>query len=128
MAPHQEAGEFSLLGVLVKHPWTCALAFSPAVASVMIGCWIFCPTGAMFLALVIAAFFCLYVVESYYSGTVTANVTTAVQTKNPVGFWAMWALWTLAYLFAAAFPLLFALQGRDEDRLSTPAVEAVAKP
>lgn len=124
MIPLEENGKLSLVGVLRQHPWACALAFSPAVASLVVGSWIFRPTGALFFALIIAAFFCLSVVESYFSGTVTANVTTAIRTEDPVRFWAMWAVWVLAYLFAASFPILFAVQGRNENRTSLPQAES----
>jgi hypothetical protein len=97
----------------VRHPVSFAAIYLPVLLSV-IGAAVIHEFS--FFYLLIPGFWCYgvggLILEGIYKGHVSDNQGTAVRSKSPVRFWGKMAIWSLFYVFAAAFPIGFALQER----------------
>lgn len=87
------------------------IIFLPVVASVVAASVIH---EFSFFYILIPGFWCYavggFILDGIFSGSVSDNSGTAVRQRSPIRFWGKIGLWSLFYIFAAAFPIGFAIQ------------------
>lgn len=116
------AGKFdgnSLLSVPMGHPIPFLIIIFPAIASIIAASVIH---EFQLFYLLVPGFWCYAVAASclhdVYSGTMRfrslGNARTISRFNAPMQFWGTICIWALFYLFAAAFPIGYALQERSK--------------
>lgn len=119
----------------LRHLVPFLIIFSPVVAAVIAASVIH---EFSFFYLIIPGFFCYAVggliLNAIYHGSLSDNHGTALRSRSPIRFWAKVAIWSIAYLFAAVFPIGFALQESakaaaksEQTGAGNPSVRAEAK-
>ena len=100
-------------GILRSHPWWFVLLFAPVMGSITAASVIY--KMSLFYIL-IPGVWCFvmgcFLIDGVVKGTITDNHGTAVRAEAPIRFWVKIGIWTLGYLFAAFFPVGYALQER----------------
>ena len=100
-------------GILRSHPWWFVLIFAPVMGSITAASVIY--KMSLFYIL-IPGVWCFaigcYLIDGVVKGNITDNHGTAVRAEAPLRFWLKIGIWSLAYIFAACFPVGYALQER----------------
>lgn len=103
----------SCFSVLRTHTRWCILLFAPVVCSVIAASIIH---RMSLFYIVIPGVWCFvmgcFLIDGVVKGAITDNHGTAVRAKAPLRFWLKIGIWSLAYIFAACFPVGYALQER----------------
>ena len=76
-----------------------------------------------FFYLLIPGFWCYavggFILDGIFGGSMSDNHGTALRSKAPFRFWGKIGIWSLFYLFAAAFPIGYACQESARDRTNS---------
>lgn len=103
-----------------RHPVAFAVIFLPVVASVIVASVIH---RFSFFYLLIPGFWCYgvggFILNGIFSGGFSDNQGTALRRISPFRFWGKIGIWSLFYLFAAAFPIGFAIQESRKEKSKT---------
>lgn len=107
----------ALFSIPIAHPISFLIIFFPAFASIVAASVIH---RFQFFYILVPGFWCFAVASSclhdVYSGKMCfrglGNSQAISRSKAPIQFWGTIGIWALFYLFAAAFPIGYALQER----------------
>jgi hypothetical protein len=103
-----------------RHLIPFAIIFLPVVASVVAASMIH---KFSFFYILIPGFWCYavggFILEGIFSGSVSDNHGTAVRRRSPIRFWGKIGIWSLFYIFAAAFPIGFAMQESGKQKTTS---------
>ncbi len=103
-----------------RHLVPFVIIFLPVVASVVTASMIH---KFSFFYILIPGFSCYalggVILDALFSGSASDNHGTALRSRSPVRFWGKIGIWSLFYLFAAAFPISFAIQERGKQKATT---------
>jgi hypothetical protein len=103
-----------------RHLVPFVIIFLPVVASVVTASMIH--KFSLFYIL-IPGFSCYalggVILDALFSGSASDNHGTALRSRSPMRFWGKIGIWSLFYLFAAAFPIGFAIQERGKQKATT---------
>jgi hypothetical protein len=101
----------SLLLAPKRHLVPFIIIFLPVVASVVAASMIH---EFSFFYILIPGFWCYgvggFILDGLFAGRISDNHGTAVRGGSPFRFWGKIGIWSLFYLFTAAYPIGFALQ------------------
>ena len=110
----------------LRHLIPFTIMYLPVILSIIAASVIYKFT---FFYLLIPGFWCYAVggliVDGLCTGKMRDSSGTATKAKAPFRFWSMILLWLAAYLFAAAFPIGFALQERNRAKGQHPETESL---
>jgi hypothetical protein len=113
-------GPRSPLRAPLRHFGPFAILCLPVVASIAVASVIH---KFSFFYLLIPGFWCYAVggliVDAVCAGQMSDNHGTASRSRMPLRFWSKVLIWSLAYLFATAFPVGFAIQERNRANART---------
>ena len=110
----QETKDF--LNTPKRHPVFFAVLYTPAVVSVVIACMIYRPHLVFLFPLAWCFLVGLFLVSGISNGTLTDNHGTAVRCTMPARFWGKATIWFLAYIFAIAWSIGFAVQEKNREK------------
>lgn len=107
----------SLLLAPKRHLLPFSIIFLPVVASVVTASMIH---KFSFFYILIPGFWCYavggFILDALFSGNVSDSHGTAIRRGSPIRFWSKIGIWSLFYLFAAAFPVGFAIQESNKQK------------
>lgn len=126
-AEELEVNSESPLRAPLRHPIASAVIFLPVVGSIIAASVIH---RFSFFYLLIPGFWCYGVGGFILDGIFSGRYGNHSRSRAPIRFWGNIAIWAFFYLFAAFFPIGFALQesGREKEKIqpvsgSPPAAE-----
>ncbi len=103
----------SILLAPKRHFIPFMIIFTPVVASIIAASLIHEFT---FFYLLIPGVWCFavgaYILDGIFGGSLSDNHGTALRSKAPFRFWVKLCVWSLFYIFAAAFPIAYSVQER----------------
>jgi len=96
-----------------RHLFPFLLIFLPVLGSIVTATLIH---EFSFFYILIPGFWCYavggFILDGIFGGRMSDNHGTAQRSRTPFRFWAKVCIWSLFYLFAAAYPIAYALQER----------------
>lgn len=105
------AGFKRLMSTPRRYPVACTLIYAPVAGSVVAASIIH---EFSYFYIIIPGFWCYVIgamlVEAIKRGRIADNHGSAVHIKQPVRFWLKASIWIGGYVFAACFPIFYALQ------------------
>lgn len=101
-----------------RHLVPFLIIYTPVVASVVAASVIHRFSAFYIL---IPGFWCYgvggFILEGIFSGRMSDNEGTVQRDRSPIRFWGRIGIWALFYLFATAFPIGYAIQERDKEKV-----------
>ncbi len=98
-----------------RHFIPFVIIFLPVIASIVVASLIHEFT---FFYLLIPGVWCFavggFILDGIFGGSMSDNHGTALRSKSPFRFWRKIGIWSLFYVFAAAFPIGYALQEKSK--------------
>lgn len=109
----------------LRHRLAFALLYLPVVLSIAAATILH---EFLWFYLLIPGFWCYaaggFLLNAIFSGQMRDNHGSTLRSRSPFSFWSKFAVWLLFYVFAASFPLGFALQERSKESSAPPTVKA----